>query len=509
MKKIAARSVCLQASMYFALLAVLAAAQSITIPVFASDNINVFVNDKPLHLEDSAVIQDNRVLVPMRPFYKALGANVVWDKAANKAAAVKNKTEVVLRIGSKKPTVNGETVAIDAPAKLLSGRTYVPLRFVGESLGEEVHWDATTRTIAVGGAAASSSEASLLSKERKEKIPVQYYQTRAKARTMVSLEDVFNLLNFDYAIKNGEKVIAANHETEYAIDALTYEGLEKNHDRYYMEKKEYERFEIGIRKTGGEHFGVSYRGEEPVITEKVNVTEKVYPFVTETVTRIPILTYHEIGEPPAGAGDATVRLHVSESEFRRQLDWIKENGFNTVTMQEVIAHWDDGKPILDNPVVLSFDDGYASMYETVYPLLLERDMVGSFYVIANYRWDDRFLSGKQMKKMHANGMEIQSHSLSHRPLTTLSRQEMKRELCRSQEFLENLLGHEASIFCYPYGSVNQTVKQQVKACAYSAALGTGHGIASKYDGRFNLNRIYIIYWHSVTDFASILNSAYE
>lgn len=60
-----------------------------------------------------------------------------------------SNTKIQLKIGSKSPTVNGKVVPIDVAAKVTSGRTLVPLRFVGEALGATVQYDAASRSVKI------------------------------------------------------------------------------------------------------------------------------------------------------------------------------------------------------------------------------------------------------------------------------------------------------------------------------------------------------------------------
>ena len=112
-------------------------------------DIKVNINNSTLRLDDPPVIQDGRTLVPMRAFFEAMGADVSWDSASRTAIGIKGGIEVRIPIDSIHPTVNQQRVTIDVPARIIEGRTYIPLRFVGEALGDEVGWDEDTRTITI------------------------------------------------------------------------------------------------------------------------------------------------------------------------------------------------------------------------------------------------------------------------------------------------------------------------------------------------------------------------
>jgi len=93
------------------------------------------------------VIENGTTLVPLRAIFEALGATV--DYANGNITAKKGDTTVKLTIGQKEATVNGKTVTLSVPAKVVTGSTLVPLRFIGESFGNKVDWNATTQTITI------------------------------------------------------------------------------------------------------------------------------------------------------------------------------------------------------------------------------------------------------------------------------------------------------------------------------------------------------------------------
>jgi hypothetical protein len=109
--------------------------------------IPVYINNQRLVLDDHPVIEGDRTLVPMRAFFEALGAVVEWDDVNFIAIGTRAGTVVRIPVGSVTPTINGIPTAIDVPARIINGRTYIPLRFAGEALGKAVVWEDSTRSI--------------------------------------------------------------------------------------------------------------------------------------------------------------------------------------------------------------------------------------------------------------------------------------------------------------------------------------------------------------------------
>jgi hypothetical protein len=113
----------------------------------AASSIKVYINGEQKFFPQAPVIENGRTLVPLRGIFEGLGAVVKWDNGTRSITATKEKTNIYLKIGSKDAKVNGKIVKIDVPAKIINGSTMVPIRFVSESLGAEVSWDAKSNVI--------------------------------------------------------------------------------------------------------------------------------------------------------------------------------------------------------------------------------------------------------------------------------------------------------------------------------------------------------------------------
>ena len=97
------------------------------------------VNNDVVSVKDAApYVANDRTYVPFRALGEALGAEVVWDNDARTVTYTLGKTEVVMTIGEKTYTVNGEEKTMDVAPEITNDRTYVPVRFVGEALGFKV-----------------------------------------------------------------------------------------------------------------------------------------------------------------------------------------------------------------------------------------------------------------------------------------------------------------------------------------------------------------------------------
>ncbi|NPV27271.1 MAG: hypothetical protein HPY81_07495 [Firmicutes bacterium] len=100
------------------------------------DNVKVLLGNSMLTFETPPVIENGRVLVPMRAIFEELGATVTWNDKSQTVVGIRNEKKISLSIGDLSAEVNGNKVPLDVPAKLINNQTMVPLRFISEALGE-------------------------------------------------------------------------------------------------------------------------------------------------------------------------------------------------------------------------------------------------------------------------------------------------------------------------------------------------------------------------------------
>ncbi|MEW6182731.1 MAG: stalk domain-containing protein [Bacillota bacterium] len=112
----------------------------------------VVLDGRQLSFDVPPVIDQGRVLVPMRTIFEALGANIEWDGYTRTVTAAKGQTTISLTAGSRLVSFNGSPALLDVPAKIMNGRTLVPLRFVSIAFDAEVLWTGGTQTVTITSA---------------------------------------------------------------------------------------------------------------------------------------------------------------------------------------------------------------------------------------------------------------------------------------------------------------------------------------------------------------------
>ena len=109
----------------------------------------VYINGTILQLDVEPQIKNDRILIPMRTIFEALGAKIEWNSVEATVTGTKGERTVIVSIGSKMATVNGQQKELDVAAEIFNNRTVVPLRFIAESLGAEVDWEEVTQSVKI------------------------------------------------------------------------------------------------------------------------------------------------------------------------------------------------------------------------------------------------------------------------------------------------------------------------------------------------------------------------
>jgi len=122
---------------------------SVSEAVASGSVITVRVNGKNVAFDQTPIIEDGRTLVPLRAIFESLGADVNWNNETRTVTASKGSIKISLQIGSSQMDVNGTAKTLDVPAKIIGGRTLVPVRAISEAFECAVNWDGKTKTVII------------------------------------------------------------------------------------------------------------------------------------------------------------------------------------------------------------------------------------------------------------------------------------------------------------------------------------------------------------------------
>lgn len=114
-----------------------------------NDAIAVLVDGAPLRFDQPPVMDQNRVMVPIRAIFEALGYDVTWDGATQTGTATNGTNTIRVQVANATISYDGGTYHCDVPPQNRSGRILVPIRAISESAGCSVDWHQLTKTVTI------------------------------------------------------------------------------------------------------------------------------------------------------------------------------------------------------------------------------------------------------------------------------------------------------------------------------------------------------------------------
>jgi peptidoglycan/xylan/chitin deacetylase (PgdA/CDA1 family) len=220
------------------------------------------------------------------------------------------------------------------------------------------------------------------------------------------------------------------------------------------------------------------------------------------VEGVPMLMYHQVAPVPWKTW--LPMLYVPPALFRRQLEELKQAGY--VSAEPGCGDPRGGKP----PLVISFDDGFSSVFENALPVLGETGFRAIQFLVpgrlgATNDWEaanvrrERLMDHGQIREWLAAGHWIGAHTLTHPRLTQLPLDKAREEIVASKKVLEDAFGVEVRHFAYPYGEWNEKIAGLVEEAGFATACTTAFGVNTATTFSFALKRVFVRYadigWH--------------
>lgn len=207
--------------------------------------------------------------------------------------------------------------------------------------------------------------------------------------------------------------------------------------------------------------------------------------------KVPILMYHYLSTPPADADIYRRDLSVSPELFAAHLDRLLAEGYTTVSLYQVMDALQQGAPLPEKPVVITFDDGYRDNYENAFPLLRERAMQATIFVVTDFMDEERpvYLTWGMAREMLDAGISIESHGRNHVSLAGKDDDYLVWQALGSLETIEYELGVRPRFVSYPAGEYDQRTIDVFQSANYWAGLTTQQGATLDNQQLFELPRV--------------------
>ena len=186
-----------------------------------------------------------------------------------------------------------------------------------------------------------------------------------------------------------------------------------------------------------------------------------------------ILYYHEV----VAKGEGAAYQKIEEEKFEEQMRYLQENRYKTLFFSEL------DKPLPEKAVIISFDDGFRSVYEKAVPIMEKYGIKGNVYLPTAYIGnDEKFMTWDMVKALQADGkFEMQAHTHNHVDIRTLTKENMDNEVQFSQEKFEKELQYQPTAICLPFGTYDKkSLRLLKKTGQYKYVLGSFYGMVGKH-----------------------------
>ena len=215
------------------------------------------------------------------------------------------------------------------------------------------------------------------------------------------------------------------------------------------------------------------------------------PAQDDGTPELPIIMYHHIMNKQSRLG----QFIISEQQFENDLIYLKENGYQTISMAQLLDYVNEGTPLPEKPVMLTFDDGHESFHTYAYPLLQKYQMCAVLSIVGEYtdqysEGDDHnpsyaYLTWDEIAEMTKSGLvEIGNHTYGLHTddndrrgcrIKSGESEEEYRAMLRSdlqqvQDKVKEYTGTAPVIFTYPFGHMCIQARSVIKEMGFQAAF---------------------------------------
>lgn len=214
---------------------------------------------------------------------------------------------------------------------------------------------------------------------------------------------------------------------------------------------------------------------------------------------VPVLNYHQVEQKNGNP------LTLWPDQFEAQMAYLADEGYTTITIDEMMDALEHGTPLPEKPVIITFDDGYADNYEYAYPILKKYGFKATIFLIYDFtNAYPNYLTWEQIDEMKQSGLiRFESHTMTHANLAELdSADELRHEIADSHDLLSEKIGYDMHYIAYPGGRVNPEIEEITRAAGYRGGFTVHYGLSTPTEGRYQMDRIPIFgaNMHTLTRF---------
>ena len=235
---------------------------------------------------------------------------------------------------------------------------------------------------------------------------------------------------------------------------------------------------------------------------------------------LPVLMYHRVIDDKKYVG--VYDTHVTLENFEKQMKYIKDNGYETITFED-IANGEYKNRFNKNYVIITFDDGYKDNLKNALPILKKYNLKAVLFYVTDEthnKWDTdvenrlkekklELMNVEEIKELYGSGLiEIGGHTTTHLDMPSIEREALKKDLEESRDKIVEITGKKPVSFAYPWGRNNETCRKVVEKVGYKFAVSTESGSSCFSDDLFEIVRVGIYSKDDIKKFEQKISGNY-
>jgi peptidoglycan/xylan/chitin deacetylase (PgdA/CDA1 family) len=220
--------------------------------------------------------------------------------------------------------------------------------------------------------------------------------------------------------------------------------------------------------------------------------------------QVPILMYHYVEPWPAGADELRKNLAVRPEDFTAQIDYLHQQGYETVSLYDLVYALTLGRSLPSKAVIVTFDDGYRSLAQYAVPIMERYGYRGTIFVITEFMDEGlpAYLTWPEAESLYASGWKIEPHSKSHEEMAGRDRAFQLYQMLGSVQTVAAHIGVQPRFFSYPSGKYDDTTLKLARELNLWGAVTVDFGRVHTVKDLYTLTRVRVGGQEKLSEFAA-------
>jgi len=220
--------------------------------------------------------------------------------------------------------------------------------------------------------------------------------------------------------------------------------------------------------------------------------------------RVPILMYHYVEPWPAGADELRKNLTVRPEDFTAQMEYLHQQGYETVSLYDLVYALTLGRPLPPKPAIVTFDDGYRTLPQYAVPVMERFGYRGTIFVITEFMDNGlaAYLTWPEAESLYARGWKIEPHSKSHEQMAGRDRAFQLYQMLGSIQTVAAHIGVQPRFFSYPSGKYDDTTLKLARELNLWGAVTVEFGRTHTIKDLYTLTRVRVSGQEKLSEFAA-------